>query len=344
MKVVYTEAHARHVPTQQFAWGVSKPHDDPPERAAAIVAALREAGHELVAPCQYGLEPACAVHHPEYLDYLAGAYASWTAHGKTPAGAVPSTFPVRPSAHAPGEPLWRSGAYCFDTETPIAEHTYEAALASAACAVTGAALLLGGERAAYALTRPPGHHAGRDFCGGYCYLNNAAIAARRLGDGSGETVAVLDLDCHHGNGTQDIFYEAAEVLCVSIHADPASAFPYYWGYADETGAGDGEGANLNLPLPRGADDGIYFGALGRALEAVSNCEAGSLVVSLGTDTAADDPVGLFCLSAGAFTEMGARVAALGLPTLVVQEGGYNRGTAGRRVTDFLAGLDGEGGL
>jgi acetoin utilization deacetylase AcuC-like enzyme len=340
MKVIYSDKHRLHAPARQFAWGASKPHDDPPERAEAILSALCGAGHEVAGPRSFGPEPLQRVHSPDYLEYLATAHASWTAAGKPAGEVIPSTFPVRLPAGSPGEAVWHAGLYCFDTETPIGAGTFAAAVASAECALTGAELLLSGERAGYALTRPPGHHAGRDFCGGYCYLNNAALAARRLADSGRGAIAVLDLDCHHGNGTQDIFYRAAEALCVSIHADPDSAFPYYWGYAGERGEGDGEGANLNLPLPRGADDAAYFDALAVALEEVERFGPAWLIVSLGTDGAADDPVGVFTLAERAFPEIGARVGAVGLPCLVVQEGGYNLDTIGRRVSDFLAGLEG----
>jgi acetoin utilization deacetylase AcuC-like enzyme len=293
-----------------------------------------------VEPDSHGLDAVRIVHSDDYLEYLASAYDAWVEGGKSPDGVIPSTFPTRPTSRKPRLLFKQAGWYCFDTETPIAEHTLEAALGSASCALTGADQLLKGERFAYALTRPPGHHAGRDFCGGYCYLNNAALAANRLLDGSGggAGVAIVDVDCHHGNGTQSIFYEMAEVFYASVHADPNFAYPYYWGYAEETGAGTGAGFNMNVPLPIGTGEPAYLDALASVVDAVAGFGPDYLVVSLGTDAAAEDPLGLLALSVDTFEKVGQRIRELDLPVLVVQEGGYDLASIGECVASFILGL------
>jgi acetoin utilization deacetylase AcuC-like enzyme len=233
----------------------------------------------------------------------------------------------------------RLSFYAFDISTPITAGAFTAARAAADTALTGAARLArGGDRAVFSLCRPPGHHAGRDFYGGYCFLNNAALATERLlAEGAGR-IAVLDVDYHHGNGTQAIFYDRAEVLYVSLHADPATDFPYFLGYADETGAGAGEGANLNLPLPPGADGAAFGDALGRALQAIGRHGPDALVVSLGLDGLDGDPLGGFRLQMEDYARLGARIAGLGLATLFVLEGGYAGARSGlaaaRTLTAF----------
>jgi acetoin utilization deacetylase AcuC-like enzyme len=240
---------------------------------------------------------------------------------------------------------------------PIVAGTYAAARAAANTALTGAALLLEGQRATYALCRPPGHHAGRDLYGGYCYLNNAAIAAQFLGVGGWESpptpnlqpptpnpqlthrVAILDVDYHHGNGTQQIFYERGDVLFASIHADPARQYPYFAGHADERGAGAGLGANLNIPLEADVDDGRYLEALDEALRAVRAFDPRFLVVSAGFDTFGGDPIADFALSSAVYPQIGRRIAALGLPTLIVQEGGYAVEALGENAVGLLRGFD-----
>ena len=341
MKAVYTEQHRLHAPTRGFALGRQIAYREAPERAERALDAVRRAGHEIIPPAADPLPGVRSLHAPDYVDYLAGAHRAWVEAGYSDAGAVADVFPIRRPARRPTAPSRLGGWYLFDSETPIVAGTFEAALGAAACALTGADLLLAGQARAYALCRPPGHHAGRDYGGGYCYLNNAALAARRLAGSDGERrVAVLDLDCHHGNGTQDLFYASGAVLYVSIHLDPANAFPYYWGYPDETGEGPGRGRNLNLPLRRGSEEPAYMAALGRALEAVGGFAAEFLVVSLGTDVAADDPLSGFALPVEAFGRLGRRVGTLGVPVLTVQEGGYEPATMGACVVGFLAGLQG----
>jgi len=340
VNVIYSETHALHSPATAFAHGEVVAHDEGPARAHSILKAVRRLRWPVTAPALVAPDALLSVHTPDYVDYLQHIWREWTDAGFPSEGAVPSTFPRRLDAPIPADPRGRAGSYGFDTETPVGERTFEAALAAAACALTGADMLLAGARSAYALCRPPGHHAGPGYCGGYCYLNNAALAARRLAS-NGRTAAVLDIDFHHGNGTQDVFYEAPDVLYASIHGDPRHAYPFFWGAAEETGAGPGEGLNLNLPLPLGSDDGAWLGALGRALGATDSFEPAYLVVSLGTDACAGDPVGGFRVTPDAFAQAARRIASLGVPTLVVQEGGYDQTSIGRSVTDFLQELASE---
>jgi acetoin utilization deacetylase AcuC-like enzyme len=227
------------------------------------------------------------------------------------------------------------GYYAMAAETSISAGSWEAACASADVALTAAARLATGERGAFALCRPPGHHAARDLYGGYCFLNNAAIAAQYLRDHGNERVAILDVDFHHGNGTQDIFYARSDVLYCSIHGDPLDAFPYFAGYADEIGSGEGTGYNLNLPLPRGTDFRVWRAALETALARIVKFAPGALVVSLGVDTFENDPISFFKLKTDDFARYGRLISALGLPTLFVLEGGYAVAEIGVNAVNVL---------
>jgi acetoin utilization deacetylase AcuC-like enzyme len=224
-------------------------------------------------------------------------------------------------------------------ETSISHGTWEAARAAADVALTGASRLKEGARAAFALCRPPGHHAARDLYGGYCFLNNAAIAAQYLRDAGAARVAILDVDFHHGNGTQDIFYDRPDVLYISLHGDPAEAFPYFSGFADETGTGAGAGFTLNLPLPPGTEFGAWQDALRAALMRIENFRADALVVSLGVDTFAEDPISFFRLQSADFSTYGRMIGACGLQTLFVLEGGYAVGEIGVNVVNVLSGFE-----
>jgi acetoin utilization deacetylase AcuC-like enzyme len=224
--------------------------------------------------------------------------------------------------------------YTYDFEDPIVAGTWEAAYWSAQCALTAADRVAGGERAAYALCRPPGHHATIDQYGGFCYLNHAAIAARSIG--AEGRVAILDIDYHHGNGTQSIFYADPAVLYVSLHAHPALDYPYYWGFPDESGTGAGYGTNVNLPLPLGADNACYLETLDEGLTVIRRFAPAALILSLGLDALADDPIGKFALTPSGWTEIGRRIAALELPTVLIQEGGYRLESLGSHAVSFLS--------
>ena len=337
MKTIFSETHRLHDPS----CGHDAAHPEIPERAEQILSSIREAGHDVLSPDTFDREAIQTVHTPDYFEYLSGAFERWVAAGQSPCGVVPCASPFPAGGDEPDDIVGQAGRYCFDISTPIVKHSFEAACASACCALTGADLLLNGEPSAYALCRPPGHHAGRGYCGGFCYFNNVALAATRLAGETGKEceVAVLDVDYHHGNGTQEIFYESDRVLYVSIHADPHFVFPYRWGFSHETGAGPGDGLNVNFPLAPNVDRQTYLDTLTRALEVIAGFDARFLAVSLGVDTYVYDPLGTFELTEDTFAEIGTRVSQLGLPTLVVQEGGYNLDHMGRCVTNFLAAFD-----
>lgn len=329
MKVVYSEIHHRHAPETELTREGYTPYFECPQRADTILLTLRETpGFQIIPPSTYTPELLLQVHDPGYLRFLEGIYPAWVQAGEPASGVVPVTFAQ--GGRRPAELVNQTGYYCFDT-TPIVAGTYEAALEAARCALSAADLVLAGERAAYALCRPPGHHAARALCGGYCYLNNAALAATRLGG----RVALLDIDYHHGNGTQEIFYHSDQVLFLSLHADPNYAYPFFWGYADEGGTGKGEGYTHNLPLPAGTDDRAYLEALDQALALIQRFGPDYLVLSAGFDLLAGDPLGDFAVTLEGLQWIGEKLADLRLPTLVVQEGGYQLQHLGRAAVNLL---------
>jgi acetoin utilization deacetylase AcuC-like enzyme len=357
MITIFSTDHALHDAPHELLDGRLIPPHEAPRRATMILNAVEQAALGPVQPPRaFGMAPIRAIHDDDYLEYLEHAYERWVAAGGDPAAVLPSTLAVRWMNRRSIGPLAAPGYYSFDLTAPIVAGTYRAARAAADVALTGAQLLLEGQPRVYALCRPPGHHAGRDLGGGYCYLNNAAIAANYLGVrgwglGSGAVpqsptptpppphrIAVLDIDFHHGNGTQQIFYERGDVLFVSIHGDPAREYPFFAGYADERGAGEGQGANLNLPLEAGVTNGRYLEVLEHALAAIAEFAPRFLVLSAGFDTFGGDPIGDFALTADAFPHIGRRIAALGLPTLVVQEGGYAIAALGENAAGLLRGL------
>ncbi len=340
MKIFYSEAHKAHYPPfEVFDGGVQVTNFEMPERMERILAALQAAGMgEIHAPDDFGLAPVLAVHDAGYLDFLRTAFDEWmhtpTTYEKTVL--LPATFPPGRWRRKPSSLLGRAGYYMMDLSAPLAAGTYHAALQSAYCALSGARTLMEGAQRAFALCRPPGHHAGRENCGGYCYINNAAVAAHWLS--AYGKVAILDIDYHAGNGTQDVFYERGDVLTLSIHGDPDFEYPHYCGYADETGAGAGLGAHRNFPLPAGTDNTSYLRALGEALGMIRAFAPRTLVVSAGMDLYGGDPLGTFRVTREGIGEIGRRIGALGLPTLIVMEGGYNNAALGENMAALLKNL------
>ena len=336
MKVVYSEDHRLHNPRYEFTDGARKEIPETSARVDTIKGILEQRGHSFLAPPVYGVDVLSPIHTPGYLKFLEAVYDSWVEEGGDPGGVIPDTFAARGSIGHLQKPAKLAGYYGFDTSSPIVKGTFPAACSSAACALFGAELLSAGEPAAYALCRPPGHHAGADYYGGFCFLNNAALAAERLRGDRDTRVAILDLDYHHGNGTQDIFYGTDSVFFASLHRDPREEYPFFWGSADQAGEDAGEGFTLNLPLPGGCDETQYLKALDTALSRITTFGPEYLVVSLGTDTFRGDPLGTFLLEVESFGRMGELIQALDIPTLIVQEGGYNVAELGFCVSQFLS--------
>jgi len=336
MITVYSEKHLlRNSRTELYGGELVAPHECA-QRAEFVLGRVKATGlGDIIAPSQFGLEPVVRVHDAEFVEFLSSAWTEWLAAGNR-GEAIPDCWPARRMAvRRPNSITGKLGYYAMAAETSISAGSWEAACASADVALTAAARLATGERGAFALCRPPGHHAARDLYGGYCFLNNAAIAAQYLRDHGNERVAILDVDFHHGNGTQDIFYARSDVLYCSIHGDPLDAFPYFAGYADEIGSGEGTGYNLNLPLPRGTDFRVWRAALETALARIVKFAPGALVVSLGVDTFENDPISFFKLKTDDFARYGRLISALGLPTLFVLEGGYAVAEIGVNAVNVL---------
>ncbi len=329
LPVYYSPRQSRHNPTD---------HPETPQRADILLAAALRVGLTERRPKDAGLAPIAAVHSPDLLALLQTAYRRFAQLKEGPRPAVPDTFAVREFAGRLPRTIWgHLGYYCNDTVTPILEDTWEAAYWSAQTAVAAAGALDSGVPLAYALCRPPGHHATHDLYGGYCYLNNAAIAAGYLAQ-KGRRPAIIDIDYHHGNGTQAIFYDRADVFFCSIHADPEEEYPYYSGFAHELGRDTGEGLTLNLPLPLDTGESDYLRALGFALDAIAAFAPDVVIVSAGFDTLAGDPQGGMRLETGSFRAIGRLLATLERPLLVVQEGGYALPSLGASLEQFLEGL------
>ncbi len=340
MKTVYTDDHRLQDGKSELIDGKLVPCFEMPKRADIILARVRAAKlGEVMPPEDFGLDPVRRVHKANFVEFLRIAWDEWVkAHGAY--DALPISWMARGMRSIEPEVIdGRLGYYSFDAGTPITAGTWRAAAAAANVALTGRRLVAAGERAAFALCRPPGHHAGSDTYGGYCFLNNAAIAAQAFRDGGAARVAVLDVDYHHGNGTQEIFYGRGDVLTVSIHADPKQEYPFFLGHADETGAGAGAGFHLNLPLRWGSAWDKYRPALQTAISRIRGFGADALVVSLGLDTFAEDPISKFKLRHDDYPEMGGMIAALRLPTLFVMEGGYAVEALGINTVNVLAGFE-----
>jgi acetoin utilization deacetylase AcuC-like enzyme len=337
VRIVHSPASVQHDPESFFRRGKVIAHPESAERYRVLRDALASAGFRLGEAADSGLAPLSAVHSSGYLDFLAQA---WTRRAEFDACAAEllTTHFARPQMQRrPEGLLGLLGYYTADTSTPIRAGTWAAVYGSAQAAVSAADAALAAGRA-YALCRPPGHHAYAESAGGFCYVNNTAVAAQRMRTSLGERVAILDIDVHHGNGTQGIFYERADVLTVSIHADPSNYFPFYSGYADETGQGAGKGFNLNLPLAHGSGDPVFLAAVRQALARIVDFEPRGLVVALGLDASEHDPIGALKVTTQGFAAAAEAIGALRIPTAVVQEGGYLCPELPLNLVAFLQGL------
>jgi len=337
MKAIFDPVQQKHNPQFFLIRGSVTASTEQPERADRLLAGLKSAGISVSAATDHGAGPRAAIHTPEYLNFLKSAHSEWQSlPGEPSAEVIPNIHPQRYAATYPTGIVGRAGWHMADTACPIGPHTYEAACAAANTALTAADLVLNGERSAYALCRPPGHHAFADMAGGFCFLNNSAITAQYLRS-KHERVAILDVDVHHGNGTQGIFYRRRDVLTVSIHCNPDSFYPFVWGYGHERGEGDGEGFNLNLPLAANTGDEGFLDALVRARVAIDAYSPTALVVALGLDASEHDPLKGLAITTQGFGEIGAAIAALNLPTVYVQEGGYLSDVLTDNLASFLNG-------
>jgi len=341
MITVYSDDHNLHdglLDPRGDSW---RPSSECPARANNVLSVMRQQDFgELIKPTEFSEDKLTAIHDRKYLEFLQTVWQDWVAAGDKATNARPDTFVGAGMRRADTETVYgRLGRYSFDATSPFVAGSWQAIRTSANIALTGAELLNGGERRAFALCRPPGHHATSDYCGGYCYLNNTALAAQSLLDGGARRVAILDVDYHHGNGTQSIFYERNDVLTISLHADPRLEYPYFLGYEDELGEGPGHGFNSNYPLPFGTDWEQFRVALTDALGRLSGFAPDVLVVALGLDTFAGDPTTYFDITTMDFLQMGRTIAAVGIPTLTVLEGGYSVDYIGQNTVNFLTGIE-----
>ena len=340
MKIVYTDEHRMHFPQGEVYGGELVTPFERPSRVEYILRELKSRKMtDFVAPAKLNMQTVKKVHDSGLLEFLENAWADWTKAGYR-GEILPTMFPVPGLRKRKMRAIdGKVGYYSFGTETMITAGTWKAATSSAAVALKGQALLSGGEKATFALCRPPGHHAHHDLYGGYCFLNNVAIAAQGFRDAGAKRVAILDVDFHHGNGTQDIFYDRDDVLFCSLHGQPEDTFPYFLGFKDETGRGKGEGFNVNYPLPPGTKYDVWGQALEAACRKIKAYKPDVLLVSLGVDTYKDDPISSFKLTSPDFKTYGARIAKLKLPTLFVMEGGYAIDAIGINTVNVLEGFE-----
>lgn len=339
MKVVFSANQLGHDPKSYLSSGTQAPNPELPARADRLLQAALASGLEQVAPDDYGDDVIAAVHTPTYLTFLENIYTRWSRVDGASAEILPNVHPISRADGYPKSAVGQVGYHVYDGSCPIVADTWRSARWSAMTAAHAARQVLGGDAACYALSRPPGHHASQDLAGGFCYLNNSAIAAQQLLT-KFQRVAIVDVDVHHGNGTQRIFYERDDVLTVSMHADPIRFYPFFWGYENETGKGRGEGFNINRPLPRGTGDAEYLAVLDDALNAVSDFAPEAVVVALGLDAHASDPFRGMTITTGGFAAIGELLSSINLPTVIVQEGGYLSAELGDNLVSFLRGFRG----
>jgi acetoin utilization deacetylase AcuC-like enzyme len=339
MKVVYSDEQKNHYPKQFLVNGIMQPNPEMPERCNRLLAGALDAGCELVSPQEAGMEPIKAIHSERYLKFLENAWERWARIAHASESVIPNIHPNSRQDLYPKSVVAQAGFHMSDLACPLGAESWKSILWSAWTAVQAAEWVKSGDDLAYALCRPPGHHAFAEIAGGFCYLNNSAIAAQTLRNVH-DRVAILDVDLHHGNGTQGIFYHRNDVLTVSLHADPIRFYPFFWGSEDERGTGEGAGFNYNFPLPRGSGDEVFLAALDQALDRIKAFKPTALVVALGLDAFAGDPFGGLAISTTGFRRIGRRISdSLGLPAVIVQEGGYLCDELGDNLAAFLRGFE-----
>lgn len=339
MKIYHSETSLLHAPEFYFRRGRRIDPLEQPERYHVLLGAALAAGHEPEAPGDHGLAPALRVHSARYLDFLANA---WARRDEIEPGldyVLPSHFARAEMHHYPDGMIGRVGFHMADLSTPLHEHSYASIRASCDVAVSTAEAAAGALGHAYGLCRPPGHHASTESAGGFCFINNSAVAAAHMGALLGKRVGIIDIDVHHGNGTQIIFYDRDDVVTVSIHADTSNYMPYYSGYAGETGTGKGAGCNLNLPQKHGIGDAPWLAALEQAIAFCEGHGIGALVVALGLDSSDKDPNGAMAVTTEGFRAAGRRLGETPWPAALIQEGGYLGPYLGANLAAFLDGFD-----
>ncbi|MGO1118850.1 histone deacetylase family protein [Rhodovibrionaceae bacterium A322] len=338
MKLYCSDIQKSHYPKNFLKSGSQAGNPEKPERLERLLSSATAMGCEALTPDDHGMGPIAAIHTPEYLTFLKTIYQRWQAIPGASAEVIPNVHLDPRDGQYPKSPIGQAGYHMADTACPISAETYQAVIASAHCAVSATKAVLEGDDAAYALSRPPGHHAYADKAGGFCYLNNSAIAAQELRRRH-DRVAVIDVDLHHGNGTQGIFYRRKDVMTVSVHADPTDFYPFFVGYAGERGDGDGLGYNLNVPLPLGSGDDDFIAGLEGALDQVAAFCPDAIVVALGLDASQDDPFGGLAVTTEGFGRIGETLASLQVPSVIVQEGGYLCDSLGDNLVSFLSGFE-----
>ncbi|WP_277962669.1 histone deacetylase family protein [Pseudomonas sp. RIT-To-2] len=342
MLTVFSDKHRLHHGQGEMVNGEVHPCFEIPSRAETVLQRVRQQNiGDVVAPHDFGIARILRIHDQPYLEFLSCAWDRWAAEGNS-CDMLPTAFParrLRSDGPVPEALHGALGHYCFDTEAPITSGTWIAAYSAAQSALTAQDHISKGADSAFALCRPPGHHAGTDFMGGYCYINHAAVAAQAFLDQGSRRVAILDVDYHHGNGTQQIFYQRSDVLFASIHCDPLAEYPYYLGHSDERGEGEGLGFNVNYPLPRGTDWEAWSVALEKACLRIADYNPDALIISLGVDTFEEDPISQFKLRSSDYLEMGKRIASLKRPTLFIMEGGYAVEALGINAVNVLQGYE-----
>jgi acetoin utilization deacetylase AcuC-like enzyme len=335
MRLFFDPRQLAHAPTQELHNGAFVPYAETPARAEAFCSRLSA----IETPTDHNEAPILRVHDAGYVEYLKTAHARWVEAGRQ-GDVLGYVWPVIGRRNLN---LTRidaiAGRYSMDSSTPLTADSWTSAYWSTQSGLSALDAVLEGDKAAVGLCRPPGHHAGADYLGGYCFINHAAVVAQAARDAGIARVAILDIDYHHGNGTQDIFWDRGDVFYASVHADPSTDFPFYWGHADETGEGEGEGTTLNLPLPQGTTLSAFRAAQAKALNAIARFAPDLLIVSFGADTFVDDPIANFALQTADYHVLSSDIATAGLPTVILTEGGYAVDNLGDNLDSFLSGFE-----
>ena len=345
MRIFFSNGHIQHSPKTFISKGKIVQSPEQPKRADILENAARIAGHDFIEAKRHGLNPIENIHDSGYIQFLKTAWSIWKNTPDSGTEIIPNVHPGRNMNASPNSIISLAGHYQADTACPIGEGTYEGIIASSDVAVSGAYAIMtdiknGNSKSfAYSLCRPPGHHAFADQAGGFCFFNNAAIAAQVCLDNGAKRVAILDVDVHHGNGTQGIFYHRSDVFTISLHGDPLFYYPFFAGHRDEVGSHEGTNYNLNYPLPRGTNDKDYLSALNEAIDKISIYQPDVLIVALGLDASIADPLAFLSITTRGFFEIGKAIANAGIPTLLIQEGGYISPVLGDNLAAVLGGFE-----